>query len=64
MDIMTAQTLYYTMYEKCNKTIHGTPTIHSLEEPTQATIEEISDTPIIDQILREPSSYLHRILWS
>jgi hypothetical protein len=52
MDLMTAQTLYYTMYGKC-KTIHGTP-----------TVDEIMDTslPILDK-KKEPS-FFHKLLWS
>ena len=52
MDLMTAQTLYYTMYGKC-KTIHGTP-----------TVDEIMDTslPILDK--KKEHSFFHKLLWS
>jgi len=36
MDIMTAQTLYHTMYDGKCKTVHGTPTVDAnlLKEST------------------------------
>jgi len=63
--MMTAQTLYYTMYGKC-KTIHGTPTVESKNEQI-----DCNETPILHQQKLPPplsvppsSSYFHKILWS
>jgi hypothetical protein len=64
MDIMTAQTLYYTMYGKC-KTVNGTPTVESKNEETVDYDTPITTNQKVSLSVPPPSSsYFHKFLWS
>jgi hypothetical protein len=65
MDIMIAQTLYYTMYGKC-KTVHATPTVESKNEETVDYDTPITTNQKVPLSVPPPpsSSYFHKFLWS